>query len=89
MYKKTNLVLRKGTDSSQMYCPQSFVLVLTDWVVPLCDSGVQRRGVPAADRDGASEPPGGPAAEEGDGGGRSLRHPGADVRAQDALGQPG
>lgn len=52
-------------------------------------SGVQSRGVPAADWDGAPEPPGGPPAEEGDGGGWLLRHQGANVRAQDALGQPG
>lgn len=52
-------------------------------------SGVQRRGLPAADWDGAAEPPGRPPAEESDGRGRSFRHPGADVWAQDALGKSG
>lgn len=66
-----------------------FVPVLTDWVYAECVSGVQRGGVPAADRDGEAEPSGESPAEEGGGGGRPLRHPGADVWAEDAVGQPG
>lgn len=53
--------------------------VLTEWVGPLCVLGFQRRGVPAADRDGAAQPPGRPPAEAGDGGGRSMCHSGANV----------